>query len=349
MMIRNKRGIGLEWYLLIVAFFLGIAAYYVNFYFSPHKIIGNYIGQYQFSILKANNEAEKALFYVDQSAKYALQQTVYDLADKGGYNEPACGYFQGASIWASIEKDKNELKIKKCQPSEQDVLDNFLSFFDEKLNLYLANYPEAFIPGSYDYEVRDDLEVIGEAAENLAIDIVPEGFAAKPIQVAIGEIPPILREPMKGNPDIETIKLMHPEVWEKYVELCKTMGATDILGNPPGSCKFTLKQCCITSGYRHPVYNKEEKGARNSPHQYGVALDIHIGRGQEEQLKWVRVIEANKLFTRVGIYPASTHIHIDTMPLQEPFATPFWIGHKGKTLEKAYALAELEDKARKYG
>lgn len=346
---KNKKAFAIHWLVLIFAFFIMLGTFFYYYTMNEIPIRGSYIGDFQLSLIKNFQKAENILLYLDQSAKYALQQTVYDLADKGGYNEPSCSYFQGASIWASIEKDKNELKIKKCQPSDQDVLDNLLDLFNEKLNYYLANYPDAYIPGVYDYEVRGNLEVIGEATENLAIDIVPEDFAAKPIQVAVGEIPPLLNKPMKGNPDIETIKLYHPEVWEKYTALCKKMGANDILGNPPGQCKFTLKQCCITSGYRHPAYNKEEKGARNSPHQYGVALDIYIGRGQEEQLKWVRVIEANKLFTRVGIYPTSIHIHVDAMPLQEPFATPFWIGHQGKTLERAYTLAELENKATKYG
>lgn len=335
--------------LLVIVALIVLINLFIVLTFKNAAFSGNPIGKRQFELFKTYMQGEKALFYTDQSAKYSLQQSVYDLSKKGGYyDEPDCGYAQGAVVWIAIEKDKDKLKPKNCFPDEQYIIDNLLNFFDEKLNIYLANYPDAYIPEAYDYEVRGNLEVIGKAIEELKIKILPEDFVAKPIQVTAGEISPILNEPMRANPDIETIKLNHPEVWEKYVQLCKKMGTTDILGSPPGVCKYSQKQCCITSGYRHPAYNKEEKGARNSAHQYGTALDIYVGRGKEIQTKWAEAAKEVG-FTRVGIYPADTHIHVDTMPLQGAFTVPFWIGRGGKTLEKAYSLAELENKARKYG
>lgn len=318
------------------------------------------IGKRQFELLKAYMQAESALFYIDQSAKYSAQQAVYELANQGGYyDENDCGSFQETSVWAVIEKDTDSSKVKECYPSDKSVKENFKKFFNEILADYLANYPEAYVPTSYDYELNGNLDIIGKAKEKLVINIIPENFVVKPKvitttdineiykQAISQDIPQILKVPMKSNPDIETIKQYYPEVWSQYVELCKRMGFVNILGNPPGSCKDTPTKCCITSGYRHPAYNKEIGGATNSAHQYGVALDIKVGRGLQEQLKWA--IEASNLFTRIGIYPSDTHIHVDLMPPKGEFQTAYWIGYKGTTIAKANDINGLESEAKRIG
>ncbi|MEK6984465.1 MAG: D-Ala-D-Ala carboxypeptidase family metallohydrolase [Nanoarchaeota archaeon] len=356
-MVRHKKGSGLQWYLLILAFVFGIMAYYVDFYFLPHRIIGNYIGQHQFSLLKAGNEAEKALLYSKRSAEFSAYQTIYELANNMGYYEESeCGAFQGTNVIASIEKEKEGTKIKGCYLTDDKIKKNFKENFDEQLNNYLANYPDANIPGFYNYELKGRLEIIGRSEENLVIEILPENFVVKPAitatkpseiyqQVVKGETPTKLNVPMKSNPDIEAIKTFHPEVWNQYVELCRRMGAS------PGICAKTPTKCCITSGYRHPSYNKKEGGARNSAHQYGVALDIYVGKDKLEQLKWANAAteEEPKLFTRVGIYPGSTHIHVDLMPPSGEFAAKYWIGAKGKTISTASNFNELENKAKTIG
>lgn len=355
MIIKNKRGIGLQWYLLIVAFVLGIVAYYVDFYFAPHKIMDNYIGQYQFSILMTHNKAEKALFYIDQSAKYALQQAVIDLAKNGGYSDKNdCGYYFGANLWSIQEENK---ALKECYPIYQELADNFKVFFDEKLTEYLVNYPDTLIPANYDYEIDGNVEMKGIAKEDIIINIVPANFVPKPPITSknTNEIyeqslnqptPEILRAPVKPGIDIETIQEYHPEVIVQYTKLCNIMGATDKLGNPPGVCTKTEKKCCITSGYRHPSKNAEIPGAaRNSAHQYGLALDIHVG-SLNEQIRWAKQIEKSKLFTRAFVYPYDQHMHVDLMPLNGENAAGYLIiDKKGKTMASASNAAELESKA----
>src|SRR3989344_5494951 len=110
-MLNNKKGIeGLEWYFLIFGFLAGILAFYIASYNA--KSIPNYVGEHQFAILKAANEAENTLFYIDQSAKYSLQQTIYNLVSNGGVFEieannddklvHPCGTYNGAYVWFQI-------------------------------------------------------------------------------------------------------------------------------------------------------------------------------------------------------------------------------------------------------
>ncbi|MBI3035522.1 hypothetical protein HYY71_04310 [Candidatus Woesearchaeota archaeon] len=80
----------------------------------------NVIGEYSMLFLKQSKEAEKSLFYIDQSAKYALQQAVYELAQNGisvsdfelneiSINQPfernRCGKFKETYAWYELKKD----------------------------------------------------------------------------------------------------------------------------------------------------------------------------------------------------------------------------------------------------
>ena len=353
----NKKGIlNIHWLAIIFAFFVAIGTFFYYLIISQNQPLGDYIGDFQLNLIRNFQTGDDVLLYIDQSAKYTLQRTIFGLASNGGfYSQSECGSFGGANIWAVIEK---ESKIgKECYPNEDSLNKNFKNYFDNILSDYLASYPDAYIPISYEYELKDNLEIVGKAKENLEIGIAQKGFAPNAAKVTSDsgeiyrqsltkEIPQILKVPMKSNPDIETIKQYHPEVWSQYAELCKKMGAVDIFGSPPGACKSTLTKCCITSGYRHPAYNKEIGGVGNSPHQYGVAIDIYVGKSLQEQLRWARA--ASNYFTRVGIYPSQNDIHVDLMPLRGAFQTAYWIGSKGTTLATASNMDQLEKEAIKF-
>lgn len=351
MKMKNKRGMDMLFYSLMLAFFLGII-FFIIYYYGPHKQIGNYIGQYQFSVLNVANKAESALLYIDQSAKYSMQQAVYDLASQGGYYEPPCGTFSDVSVWAVIE---SQGEIKQCYPSKENVKQSFLVLFNDSLGGYLANYPDAYIPADHTYQINDNQELIGKATDNIVIKIVSKDYEFKPEQVKgtpseiyqqavsrdIGQPLLVPMSKRDGKVDIETIQTYHPEVWSQYLELCRKMQTS------PGVCQYRAAQCCVTSGYRHPQYNTEEaKGAKDSAHLYGLALDIHVGSDINEQLRWAKV--ASSLFTRVAIYPGQTNLHVDMMPLKDKYAAPFMINVGGTTKERAYSFAELENKATKY-
>ncbi len=190
MVVKKKKGIGLEWYLLILAFIFGLIGYYVYLYATPHRIIDNYIGKYQFNILKTNNKAESALFYIDQSAKYASQQAVYELAQNGGISEydiydffieHECGKFNDAYVWFRLNKDANGIAIKEECFDESSAIYNLEYYFNKNLNKYLENYPHNIIVNNYKYELKDGLEVIGKAKDPLIFYILKD--ETKPVLI----------------------------------------------------------------------------------------------------------------------------------------------------------------------
>ena len=183
MQISNKKGIGLEWYFLYLALFLGFVAFFIS-YSGPHKIIQNYIGQYQFSVLSVANRAEKSLFYIDQSAKYSMQQAVYDLARNGGISEIevsdteifakyGCERFNDAFVWYQLKKTDSGYSKDYCF-DEKTVNDNLIYSFNKNLNQYFVNYPGSIPTDNYNYELKNSLEIIGAAIHSLKFDILKD-------------------------------------------------------------------------------------------------------------------------------------------------------------------------------
>lgn len=187
MKVKNRKGIGINWYITLAAVFLGFVAWAITT-LGPHKEISNYIGYYQFTILKVSNNAEKALFYTTQSAKYSLQQSVYDLAQYGGFIEIAaeeglnsesegtykrkCGSFQGYSIWYELENTPPYSK-KSCIDKENIKL-NLEYLFNQNLNQYLLIYPENLPLDNYNYEIKGSLEMIGKSIVPLKFNILKD-------------------------------------------------------------------------------------------------------------------------------------------------------------------------------
>jgi len=186
MLRRNKKGIGLEWYMLIVAVFIGFMAFFVS-YFSGQRIMDNFIGNYQFSILRSVQESEKTLFYIDQSAQYSLEQSVYDLAKNGGVSEIEvsdaetfagyeCGKFNDAYVWYQVEKQGDTYTPRKCV-DENFAEINLPYIFNKNLNKYLLNYPSNIPTDNYEFKLAGNLEIIGIAVLPVKIDIFKKNSA----------------------------------------------------------------------------------------------------------------------------------------------------------------------------
>ena len=91
----------------------------------------------------------------------------------------------------------------------------------------------------------------------------------------------------------------------------------------------------ITSGYR----SKITEGRRNSPHLYGLALDIAVGDAYEQAI-WAKA--ADMLYTRVGLYPDNGFIHVDMMPkvwCSHYHGTKYWV-KKGDKYKGLWSLSE---------
>ncbi len=331
MIIRNKKGIGMEWYLLIVAFFLGIGAYYIDFYFSPHKITDNYIGQYQFSILKASNKAESSIFYIDQSAKYSLQQALYDLAKDGGLSEvyasealtpreepflpesyvKKCGKFYGYSLW--YENDAN------CF-DENKIRLNLELLFNKNLNNYLINYPANIPINNYNYEIRGNIEIIGIAKEPLKFDILKD--ENKEVIKELVEEKVTTKEGIIGFKDFTGTELCAKGVTYKLTEdAYQKLGDAQKLAKEKGfsievysAYRPEKEQLALWEGrtaekYRQRFPSEEERrkyvcnpnlGVEECPHMTGKAVDIRFKDKPNSDMTIADWKELEKIMYKAG-------------------------------------------------
>lgn len=134
----------------------------------------NIVGDYALSLLGKSKEAEKALFYIDQSAKYSLQQAVYEIAKNGGVSEIEeagtdegfadyeCGKFKDSYVWYEIKKTESGYDLKECF-DESAVSSYLMQGFNENMDEYISSAPKEMPTDNYIYDIKDDSEIIGTA------------------------------------------------------------------------------------------------------------------------------------------------------------------------------------------
>lgn len=185
---KTSKAMTLESTFLILAIVGGIVAFYISS-LDAKTSIPDYIGKYQFSIIKSSNEAEKVLLYISQSAKYSLQQAVYDLAQNGGasqadvfetptppeefYENPysnSCGKYYGYPVWS--RKGENNEKISCFDPQQANI--NLISYFKKNFEEYLSKNPQNIPSDNYDYKIEDSIEIIGKATNLMQFDILKD-------------------------------------------------------------------------------------------------------------------------------------------------------------------------------
>lgn len=153
----------------------------------------NPLGKRQFDLIKTYTKAETILFYIDQSAQYSLEQSVYDLAKNGGISEIEisdeenfagyeCGKFNDAYVWYQVMKKDGKFDTKGCF-DEKSAENNLAYMFNKNLDKYLLNYPGDIPTDNYKYEFKNNLEIIGSASLPININIfkkeAPEDFSAE--------------------------------------------------------------------------------------------------------------------------------------------------------------------------
>jgi len=159
------------------------------------------IGSRQFDLFKVYLEAEKSLLFIDQSAKYSLQQAIYELGQKGGSSEididetpdseyelyetpfySRCGKYYGYFIWYK-ENGQNE-----CI-DENRIQSSLIYIFKINLDKYLERHPTNIPQNNYNYEIKNGIEIIGKAKESLRLDILKDEnkpSAKEPIKTSEG-------------------------------------------------------------------------------------------------------------------------------------------------------------------
>lgn len=186
----GKKAFGIQYYILIFAFFMGLGFFFASKFMQANKFEG-YIGGYNFKIIDAVNKAEEILLYIEKSASYALQQSVYDLAQNGGVAEVeasevltpedsnlpqkngVCGKYYGYILWYAL--DSSDAKNGKVDCLDENSIGiNLQYIFSKNLNQYLTNHPHNIPLDNYYYEMEGGMEIIGRAIEPLKFDILKD-------------------------------------------------------------------------------------------------------------------------------------------------------------------------------
>ena len=170
---------------IVIVILIVLINLYIVLIYKQSPLTLNPIGKKQFDLFSTYMKAEGTLFYIDQSAKYALQQSIYELAKVGGISDveksevltpkeaislpqtisKKCGRFYGYSLWyENGDYCFNEDKLKQ----------SIELLFNNKLNDYLSKHPSNILLENYRYEIRNNLEVIGRAKEPLILDIAKD-------------------------------------------------------------------------------------------------------------------------------------------------------------------------------
>ena len=208
---KSKKGAVL-FSIILVVFMVVILLYAWGLLASKYKKFDKNIGERQYQLINIYQKGEKALFYIDQSAKYSLQQAVYELGKNGGISEieteeneapfnDECGKFYGYTIWYDVDKNQQGSNVKiDCTDNEETKL-GLKHIFNENLNQYIINYPYNIPTDNYNYEISGNLEMTGKAIYPVYFDILKEA-AAKEKEINIPE--GLKVEPKTTTPGIPT-------------------------------------------------------------------------------------------------------------------------------------------------
>jgi hypothetical protein len=160
----NKKAMIL-YYPIILGFVVGLAVFYAYSLTSEPKGQTNYVGEIAINYMKADKMARPILSYIESATKQASYQSIYDLAQKGGFHsEPSCGSLQGFSLWSTESTD--------CYPN---IKQNLTSFLKEYLNNYLIiDEDTSNFKDNYDFlleQQNNQLRIIATATLPIKIPI----------------------------------------------------------------------------------------------------------------------------------------------------------------------------------
>ncbi len=194
LMTANKKG--LNYYSPLIAI-MGIAILGLilsNLFVKQYKLSSDFdIGREQFRILLTESSAEKVLLFVDNAARLALEQAVYNAANKGfRVTASPCSGKGGFEYWAQdkISADDNCVPKKsgpECYPGEGAMKTDIELLFKNTFTGFLAGFNSQkaiIIPPDYEkFSVShaDGMtEVLGTAKEPVTIKQANLEYEIKP-------------------------------------------------------------------------------------------------------------------------------------------------------------------------
>lgn len=191
-MLKNKKG--QDYYDLIIAmiglFLLGSITF--GLFTKQYQLSGGLaLGTEQFRLLKTYAAAEKALLFVDDAAKLALQQAAYDYGKSGFHaSVPDCGSSGSFNYWAKDDISSDNDCVPQpvdCYPEEDTMKLTLTTFFTPLLSSFISSFKsgsEIKIPFNYEPFAISDVvgrtEVVGKSKEAVTITIPNVKYEVKP-------------------------------------------------------------------------------------------------------------------------------------------------------------------------
>lgn len=177
-MFKNKKA---AIFLTFVSIFLMVALlYFYTTYGTKDEFKLKNLGKVQLEILETYQQAEKALLYLDLSAKYSANKTIEDLKkNQGSFKDLDC---------EPLEEPSENQEQENCIPTKKQIYDAFSTDFGLYLDNYLKKYKEIelkqgeelVIPlDNYDLLFKEN-RLIGIATENLKINKENINYSIKP-------------------------------------------------------------------------------------------------------------------------------------------------------------------------
>ena len=231
---------------LLVFSFVVIIFYAWSTLGAKYQAADKNIGDEQYGLVNTYQGAEMAMFYTDQCAKYALEQSIYDLAQDGaartydedepinlGQNQDEaknCEKFEGDNVWVSIKNDNSGNYVKTDCLEEQDIAESLKSTFDEKLNECLLAYPYDIPTENYRYDLSGSMEITGHPLSAMNFDILKPGtiqVAKNPYEIKIKSPPSQAKE---QNPKDFSTNTQEPKNTNEQKKEIKEIDGEDFTG-----------------------------------------------------------------------------------------------------------------------
>ena len=129
------------------------------------------IGEIQIKLINYYNYGEKALFYIEQSAKLSQSASIEELYINGGYFKSECGETGGYMLWSKGSKT--------CFLNKEILTEQFSQIFSNNIKKYASNYKDLDIKNDYKISIDNDNFLIegNEISiedENIRYSIMPK-------------------------------------------------------------------------------------------------------------------------------------------------------------------------------
>ena len=131
---------------LVIITFAVLITTFIAVYQRESMISETPIGERSYNIILAHQKLENAIFYLQQSGKLIIEESMSKLAEQGGFQEPSpCGKHGTTNLWHN--------KTDYCHPP---YLENLGKIFSSKITPSIQIYPEKItFPTKYEFTLKN--------------------------------------------------------------------------------------------------------------------------------------------------------------------------------------------------